>query len=241
VEPTEPAVTTAALLTGGSHRLRKNPRIVGVFFLVGVLIAGIDFLRRGDPVPTASFSGIQAGTVSLRFGLLVDVVFRQSTPISALVDLQPRWLVWTVALELVRGGALVIASVYAYTQLLDETATLASAARYGCVMLVFTLAAVDIDSGLLLGLPLGIVAVYLVVRFAPVSALLATGTPIQSTFRASWQMTRGHGWSLFGVVLVVGLANHLLASIPLVGSVGSSLTAAVHVAVITAFVEHTST
>jgi len=233
------AVTTGGLFAAAYHRLRHNPRVVGAFLVVGVLAAVVDVVRRGDPVPTASFTGIQQGTVSLRFGLLVDVVFRHSTPITALVELRPRWLVSTVGLELLRGGALVVASVYGYARLLDETPTVGAVARYAVVSFVFALAAVSADVGLLLGLPLGILAVYLLVRFAPVSGLLATGASIPGAFRAGWRITSGHGWTLFGVVLVVGLPNHLLGSVPLVGPVGSSLTAAVHVAVIAVFLDRT--
>lgn len=233
----EPAVTTRYLFRAAYDRLRCNPRVIGVFLLVGVLVAIIDVVRRGDPVPAASFVGVREGTISLRFGLLVDVVYRHSTPMSTLVELRPRWLVWTAGLEVLRGGALIVASVYGYAQLLDETATVGAAGRYGFVMVVFALAAIDINTGFVLGLPLGIVAVYLLVRFAPVSGLLAIGASIPTAFRTGWRITGGHGWSLFGVVLVVGLLNHSLASIPLIGPVGSSLIAAVHVAVIATFLD----
>ena len=232
-------VTTGSLFAAAAHRLRRDPRVVGAFLVVGVLAAVVDVVRRGDPVPTASFVGVQEGTVSLRFGLLVDVIFRHPTPVTALPELRPRWFAWTVGLELVRGGALVVASVYAYARLLDETATVGSVARYAVVAFAFALVGVSADVGLVLGLPLGVLVVYLLVRFAPVSGLLATGASIPGAFRAGWRSTGGHGWTLFGVVLVVGLSNHLLGSVPLVGPVGSSLAAVVHVAVIAVFLDRT--
>lgn len=236
-EPETPSVTAFALLSDAIGRLRTHPRVVRAMLFAGVVVAVVDFLRRGDPVPTAGYAGLQTGEVSINFGFVVNVVSRASTPLSALIDLRPVWLARTIWLELARGGAVFLATVYGFARLLDVKVTAANAGRYLLAFAFFGALSFDVDLGFVIGIVVLVLFFAVLVRLSMLPGLLIAGDSMLDALRRSWGLTKGHGWSLFGVVFVVGLANHALGSVPVVGPVGSSLAAAAHVAVVVAFLD----
>lgn len=236
-EPDEPGVTAGTLLSDAIGRLRESPDVVRAMLLAGVLVAVVDALRRGDPVPIVGYEGLQTGEVSIAWGFMVNVVSRASTPPSALVDLRPIWLVRTVWLDVIRWGAVVLASVYGFARLLEVRMTAATTGRYLLAFAFFGVTWVDFDLGLVFGGVIILLFLVVLVRLSAFPGLIVAGESITGGLRRSWRLTKGHGWSLFGVVLVVGLANHALGSAPVVGPLGSSLAGALHVAVVVAFLD----
>lgn len=238
--PERRPVRISTLLKGGVARLRNHPSVPVAFLLAGLLVAAVDALRRGDAVPTVGFLGLQSGQVSVRFGVLARVYARVTTPPAALYALQPSWLVRVAALELLRGAAVVAAGVYGFSRLLDTSPGVAATARYAGVFALLSLAALQVDAGPILGIPLLVAFFILLVRVAAFPAFIVQGDGVVPALRRSWRRTRGHGWTVFGVVLVVGLANHALTSVPVVGPVGSGLAVALQTGVVAAFVERTA-
>jgi hypothetical protein len=208
--------------------------------VAGVLVTTVDFVRRGDPVPTVEYASLRTGEVRIAYGVVVNVISQNPTPTTALVDLEPIWLARTVWLEFIRGGAVVLASVYGFATLLDVRVGASNTARYLLAFTGLTLLSVEIQMGLL-GVPFLLILLWILVKLSPFPGLVVAGEPIVAAVRRSWRLTRGHGWSLLGVVLTAGLTNHALASVPVVGSVGSSLAAALHVGVVSAFIDRVET
>jgi hypothetical protein len=228
-------LTTGVLLSDGWGLLRRNPRVVFAFFLAGLVVAGVDALRRGDPVPTVGFVGLLDGKLSVTFGLVPRITPHAGTPPSSIVSLRPRWLVRTVGLELLRTGAVVGAGVYGFARLLGTGLRPAATFRYLAVFTGVAMVDFTADVGFLFGVLLLAVAFAVLVRLVAVPAFLVVGESIPGALGRSWHRTEGYGWTLFGVVLVVGFANHALSSIPTVGPVGSALAAAVQVGVVAGF------
>lgn len=239
-DPERRPVSTWTLLSEGIARLRDHPSVPIAFLLAGLLVAAVDALRRGDAVPTVGFLGVQSGEFSVRFGVLARVYARTTTPPAALYALQPSWLARVAALELLRGAVVVAAGVYGFGRLLDVRPGLAATARYAGVFALVSLAALQVDAGPILGIPLLVVFFVILVRVAAFPAFLVQGDGVGQALRRSWRRTRGHGWAVFGVVLVVGLANHALTSVPVVGPVGSSLAVALQAGVVVSFVRRTA-
>lgn len=228
-------ITATALLKDAVVRLRRNPRVVTAMVLAGLIVTAVDRLRLGDPIPTTGFVGLRQGHISIAFEIMVQVISHASTPVSSVVSLRPRWLVWTVGLEVVQSGAVVLASVYGFAKLLDTPLTVSKMLRYLLVFAVLGIVSFHVEAGVVIGIPLVIIILYAVVHLVALPGLIVDGMSILAALRRSWGVTAGHGWSLFGVVLVVGFANHVLASIPFVGPLGSSLAATMHVGVVVAF------
>jgi hypothetical protein len=180
--------------------------------------------------------------VNVAFEVLVTVLPQHGVVPSALLELQPEWLLVTVGLELFAFVAAVAACVAALGAVLGTTPSAAGVVRYAAVLGALRLLAVRATvtgDSILIGLPLLVGFLYVVVRLVPLPGRLVLGDSLATALRRSWDRTRGYGWSLFGVVLLLGLANDLLAVLPLVGPVGSALVAAVHAGVVATFLART--
>lgn len=234
-------LSTTGVLRGACRRLAGDPRALAAMLLAGVVVAGVDWLRLHDPVPTTGYKGIQSGRVAFPFGIVVSVLSRTSVPASALLHLETGWLAATVGLELLSVTAVVAASSYALTRLLDVRLSLSAVLRYGAVVALvrYGMVRASFEGGaVLVGIPLLVALILVTVRLVPFPGRIVRGESVRVALGRSWAATRGHGWSLFGVVLVVGLANHALASVPVVGPVGSAAAGAVHAGVVATVVEN---
>jgi hypothetical protein len=228
-------LSVATLLAGARHRLERHPSAIVALLVAGVVVIGIDWVQLHDPVPTKGYEGIQQGRVAASFTILVRVFSRADVPMSALVDLKPRWLALTVGLELLQVLVITLASAYALARVLDIDLSTGAVGRYGLILLLLEVGPFRANfegGGALIGLLLIVPVFVVMVRLVPLPALLIRGDSITTAVGRSWTMARGHGWTLFGVVLVLGIANHLSASIPLVGPLGTAAVAAVHVGVL---------
>lgn len=227
--------TATSVLASARRRLASNPGAFAVLLLAGVVVAATDWFQFHDPVPTRRYAGIQEGRVAVSFGFVVTVLSRATVPTSSLIHLESRWLAATLAAESLGALAVVAASSYALARLLDVCLTPSAVTRYGAVALLVRFGAGRVafeGTSTLVGIPLLVGALALIARLVPFPGRLVLGEPFRVALSRSWYATRGHGWSLLGVVLAVGLANHLLASVPLAGPVGSAAVGAVHAAVV---------
>lgn len=227
------------LFRAGFAGLRRNPSVLLAMALAGFAVAVVDWVRLADPVPAVQFAGVAGGQLTISYGVMVSVTAGTSTPLSALVDLRPQWLGWLAGLELLRNGALVLASVYGFATLLDAKLTVTTALRYAAVFGAFAAlrtVAPSYSVGLLAGVVLIGLWLFVVARLAALPALLVGGASVSTAIGRSWRLTAGHGWSLVGIVALVGVASYTAASAPLAGPVLASVVAALQIAVVAAFV-----
>lgn len=225
--------TTSAILGRTRTRLVTHPRALVALVFAGALVAGIDWVQFHDAVPTTTYEGVQQGRFAATFRVVVAPESRATVPAPAFLHLRPAWLARTVGLVVAKYLVVVLASGYALARLQGTDLTLAALARYGAAVALLWVAVgrITFEGGaILVGLPLVIAFLYVAVRLVPLPARLVRDASARSALGRSWDQTRGHGWTLLGVVLVVGVANHLAASVPVVGPVGSGAVAAVHAA-----------
>lgn len=225
--------TTSAIFGRARTRLVTHPRAFVALVFAGILVAGIDWVQFHDAVPTTAYVGVQQGRFAATFRVVVAPESRATVPAAAFLHLRPAWLARTVGLVVAKFLVVVLASGYALARLQGVDLAPAALARYGAVVAVLWVAVgrITFEGGsILLGLPLLIAFLYVVVRLVPLPARLLRGEPLRTALGRSWTQTQGHGWALFGVVVLVGVANHLAASVPVVGPVGSGAVAAVHAA-----------
>lgn len=238
-EPVAPD-TTSAILGRARTRLVAHPRAFLALVLAGVVVAGIDWVQFRDAVPTIAYQGVQQGQLSATFRVVVAPESRATVPAGAFLHLRPGWLARTVGLVLAKFLAVVFASGYALARLQDAPLDATALARYGAVVAVLWVgfARFTFEGGaILFGLPLLAAFLYVAVRLVPLPARLLRGESVRTALGRSWAQSHGHGWALLGVVLVVGVANHLATSVPVVGPVGSGAVAAVHAAAAVAVCE----
>ena len=231
-------LSTAGLLADARRRLRENLPALFALLAAGVIVAGTDWLLRRDPVPTVGYTSVLDGRFSVTIGVVVRVISDASTPLSALIGLRPRWLAWTIGLELPAFLVVSGAGAYPLARLLGVGLTRAAVLRYVAVAAVLRLASVNFDlagGAVVLAIVLIPLAFVLLVRLFAVPGFLIVGRSIPDAFRDSWHRTRGHGRALFGVVFFIGLLNHLLASVSAIGPIGSALAGALHAGGVAAF------
>lgn len=236
-------LSTAALLSGASRRIRATPSTIFALLVAGLIVAAVDRVVLRGPIPTVGYRGIQDGQVSVAFGIVVNVLSGATVPPSALVGLKPAWFAWVVGLEGVGFVAVTAASAYAIARLLNVPLTSGGVLRYAAVGAAFQsgIAQVNFEgASIIVGLPLVLVAFVVLVRLFALPGLLVMGDSVSGAFRRSWILTKGYGWSLVGVIVPVGLLNHLLASAPVVGPVGSALAGVLHAGTVAVFLRRTS-
>ena len=236
-------ISTGFLLTTALARLRTATSAILVLGIAGIIATGIDQLQLHDPIPTVGFTGIQDGQFSITFEIGIAILSRANVPLSALIDLKLKWLAWTIGLELLGFTVVVGAGAIALARLLDVSLTVAAVSRYTATVMLLQGVSGNLHfegGAMLLAVPLFILGFLLVVRLFALPGLLIAGYPIRSALRWSWRLADGHGWSLFGVILIVGGLNHLLASTPFVGAFGSAFVAMLHAGTVAAFLRATN-
>jgi hypothetical protein len=232
---------SAGLLRRSVRKLRSDPKLFAVLVATGGVVAVVDVLRDLDPVPEAGYAGIQAGNVELLTGPLVAVTSRAWVAPPTLRGLEPAWLAWTVGLEALELLAVVAAVTYVLGRALRREPTVGATLRYGTLLLVLGYGVRPLGLSITVGFPFAILALILfagvLVRLFAVPGLVVAGEGVWRSIRKSWHLCAGYGWDIFGVLLVLGITNHLVASVPVLGPVGSGAVAAVHACAVGAFFE----
>lgn len=236
------SLSTITLFAGARRRIWSHPRAILALLFAGSVVIGIDWLRLHDPIPSVGFSGIQDGHFSILFSIVVTVFSRVTVPLSALIGLKPQWLAWAIGLELLGLVAVVGAGAYALARLLQVPLTTTAILQYaGIVVLLGFGPSINIDGGIitiLVGIPLIAVFLFLLVRLFAFPGLLIAEDSVRTALRGSLHRTKGHGRSLFTVIIILGILNHLLTSVPVIGPLGSAVVAVFHAGTIATFLHH---
>lgn len=235
-------VSTTGLLADAWWYIQERPLVVAVLIAAGLVVSGVDWVAIHDPIPSEGFQGVQDGHLSIAFGIVITVLSREAVPLSALVGLKLPWLGWALGLKALKILAVVGAGAYALARFLHVPLKTAAVLRYAAVVGVFHFGygRLNFEGGaIIIAIPLLVVFFALTVRLFAVPGLLLTGMSIRSAVVGSWRLAYGRGWALVGVVIVVGAVNHALASIPLVGPIGSALVGVGHAGAVSAFLHRT--
>ena len=233
-EPT--TLTVAAVLRATVDRLRSEPRLVAPFVLAGFVMAAVDVARRWDPIP-ASRKASDGFSVEIAFYLYPTGVADTARPLGAMVDLLPGYLLWAVGLELAIVLAVGVAGWAGISRGLDQSIAWRAAAKYvGLLVVPLWLARVAdgaeiefTNGGLIFGIPLLVVWALVLVRLFLLPVCLVDGRGVIEAVRESVRLSRGIGWTVFGLIVLIGLGTSLLGSVSTVGGlVSTALIAPLH-------------
>ncbi|MFC4542892.1 hypothetical protein ACFO5R_13270 [Halosolutus amylolyticus] len=238
--------TPSSSFSATIDQLRRDPVLFVPFAVVGLLLAAIDWLRRRDPIPAVER---EAGFGSNGLDITVEFVgyptgIAQTTlPYESLVALEFPFLVWSVGLQILSLVAISVAGALTMARAMGREPD-----RRAVTSLFAFVVAMDLGHRLLgsidalqaMGL-FGLVplALYLVVivQLFPLPGLLVAGRSPRHVLARSRRRVAGRGWSILGLVLLLGLSAWLLASLPF-GTVLSSLfVAPVHAVAIVAVLD----
>lgn len=220
-----PVLSAGGTLADAAWLARTRPRTVVPYVALAVLVAVVEVIRLRDPVPVAPTT--TAGSVlDVSFRAYPDAVRSVTTPPAALVGLDPTWLLWTLGV----GGLVVVATAAAAAATmvwaLDRGSIVRSVPRLvayhvGLLTTFGAMALLESELGLL-GVVALVASLYVLIKLFLVPALLVWGRSVPAAVRTSWAQTGGNRLSLFGLVVLLGLASALLTSAPqlLAGLVG---------------------
>ena len=226
----EPAtLTVLAVLRATVDRLRSEPRLAAPFVLAGIVMAAVDVARRRDPIPT-SRAASDGFSVEIAFYLYPTGVADTARPLGAMVDLLPGYLLWAVGLELTVVLAVGVAGWIVISRGIGQSLAWRATARYiGLLVvplwLVRLAGGAEIEftnGGLIFGIPLLVVWALVLVRLFLLPVCLVDGRGLIEAIRESVRLSRGVGWTVFGLIVVIGLGTSLLGSVPTVGGLLST-------------------
>lgn len=226
-------------------RIRRDPGLVVPFFFAGVVVTIVDYLRLRDPVPVRLGDDIREGSINVAYAIYPTGTRGSTTPLGAFVDLEPLYLFSTVVYELTAFFAVCVAGWLTLSWAMGERSTPSRLVGYltfvALVQLGFrALGFVGVVAFGLFGLVLLVVALAFLVRlfFAPL--FVVAGDDVRTAVRRSARFARGHGWTLFGLVVVLGLSAFALRSVPLVGpALSAAVVAPVHAVAMVVIAERT--
>jgi hypothetical protein len=224
IQPVADEPSTTGLLAVALAVLRRRPSLALPFCLVGLLAAAGDVRRLADSVPAVPQTTAQRGLVHVVLQPTPTVVSAVGTRLPAVIGLRVEPFVGVLAADGLPALAAAVATVLVVARSpLTGTAERSLGRLLGvCVpaLLAYQLATLvafqvlgRLWPGGLLSIPAVVVVLYAVVRLWLVPATVVTAGPRAAVGR-SLALTRGHGWTLFGLVVPIGLAANLLVGVP---------------------------
>ncbi|NGM68090.1 hypothetical protein G6M89_03525 [Natronolimnobius sp. AArcel1] len=228
-------------------RLRRDPFLLVPFALAGVVLAILDFLHRGDPVPAIEHGGLGEHTVNVEYAGYPTGLRQATVPLESLLGLELPYLLWGGGLYVLGLLAVTVAGAVTIRRALTGETSIdidAVTSLFGFVvamdLLQRALGSVDLlqGMGLLLGIPVLVLYFYVMVRLFVTPGLLVAGWGPRAAIRGSDRLTTGAGWSIAGVVVLLGVAAWLLGSVPAIGAFPSTaVVAPIHAVAIVSVLE----
>jgi hypothetical protein len=223
-ESTDDGPTVRELLAATGVLFRRRPALAVPFLLVGLLAAAGDVWRLADGVSTVPQTTAQRGFLHVVLQPTPSPVSAVGTRLPAVVGLRTEPLLGVLAAD----GLPVLAAAVATVLVVARTPGTPTGERsLGRLLAVGVPAVVAYQLATLVGFqilargwPPGLLAylaivvlLYVFVRLWLVPATIVTAGPRAAVGR-SLALTRGHGWTLFGLLLLVGVGANLLVSVP---------------------------
>ncbi|WP_228841666.1 hypothetical protein [Haloarcula sp. CBA1127] len=227
-------LSTLGVLKSALGRIRRDPVLAVPFAFVGMVVALVDWLRQHDSVPMAPTDALSQ-SVSVNYAVFPQGTARTVRHVGALVDLETRYLLWAVGLEVLVPLAVGIAGWVTITRVLDTHSGPRALSRYlvalaAVVSIPQLLGGFSVDiTGFLSGLMLLAVALFVLTRLFLLPALLVTGSGFVTALRQSYRRSRGRGMTIAGLIIVIGLAYWGLATVPVAGGfLSTAVVAPIH-------------
>ncbi|MFU1783769.1 hypothetical protein ACM16X_20600 [Haloarcula japonica] len=226
-------LSTLGVLKSAFGCIRRDPVLAVPFAVVGMLVALVDWLRQHDSVPAVPTDAL-GQSVSVTYSVFPQGTTRTVRHVGALVDLETRYLLWAVGLEVLVPLAVGIAGWVTITRVLDTHSGPRALSRYIALAAVVSIPkllggfSVDIP-GFLFGLLLLAVALFVLTRLFLLPALLVTGSGFVTALRQSYHRARGQGMTIAGLIVLIGLAYWGLATVPVAGGfLSTAVVAPIH-------------
>jgi hypothetical protein len=223
-ESTDDGPAVRELLAATGSLLRRRPALVVPFLLVALVTAAGDLWRLADSVSAVPQTTAQRGFLHIVLQPTPAPVSAVGTRLPAVFGLRTEPLLGVLAADGLPVLAAAVATVVVVTRspgTPTEDRSLGRLLGVGVPALVAyqlaTLAAFQVVArvwppGLLSYLAI-VVVLYVFVRLWLVPATIVTVGPRGAVGR-SLALTQGHGWTVFGLVLLVGVGANLLVSVP---------------------------
>ena len=234
------------ILSRGTSQLRRDPWLFAPFLVAGVVLSLIDWLRRVDPLPVlVSAPTVTDGVdITLEYMGYPTGVTGTERAFESLIGLEVPYLLWGVGLEVLALFVLSIAAGLTIGRAMDGSVSWVALARLSGYVIGLNLGFRVIGSfdamqsmGVI-GLVPMVMVLYLFVRLFAIPGYIVAGQPIGAAIRESFHRTFGHGWTVFGLVLVVGFGTWLLAFVPYGATLlTSTVIAPIHAVAIAAFLD----
>ncbi|MEY7848782.1 hypothetical protein AB7C87_06205 [Natrarchaeobius sp. A-rgal3] len=230
----------------GLEMLRDDPWLFVPFLVAGLVLSAVDALRLMDPIPVLERGAPGTGNLDIQIEFVGYPAGVPQTMVrfESLVGLEIPYLVWGAGLYAVALLVVVAAGVLTINRAMDGEAGLAGFVSLlgfalGVDLVNRGLGSIDLLQGMgLFGLVWLAIYLYLFVRLFAVPGLVVEGRSLPAALEESFELTAGRGWSIFGLILLFGLGAWLIASVPHVGTVASTVAVApVHAAIVVAFIE----
>ncbi|ARS90075.1 hypothetical protein [Natrarchaeobaculum aegyptiacum] len=224
-------------LVAALETIRRDPVLLVPFFVVGLALAALDWLRRADPLPTPEHVVFDGSHLDLHVTYVgyPTGVSQTTVPLESLVALHPHLLGWGLASYVLPLLAVTVAGVVTMARPMGREPQLRMVVSlFGFVLVVDLtdrlLGSVDALQGMgLWGLPLLALLLFVMVRLFAVPGLLVAGRGLPAAIGESNRLTAGRGWQLAGLVLAFGLGAWLLADVSTVGALlSTAIVAPVH-------------
>lgn len=213
--------TATGVVSEAVARIRRDPALVVPFAVASAVLAGLDWLRLHDPVPTRLVEGLSSGTVSITFHVYPTAARQTALPLAALVDLKLPYLAWAVGLELLAVLAVGVAGWYTLARAANRGLSLGGLGTYlGLVVAVqaaFRVLGSLGDLGPVVGVVLLVVVLSAMVRLFVAPLFVVAGDDLSTASRRSASATTGMGFLVGFLVVLYGFATWALGSVPSVG------------------------
>lgn len=219
------------VLSKSSEHLRSEPRLFAPFFVAGIVLSVTDVLRRLDPIPTLEREGTDPGELNIHveFVSYPTGVPQTERAIASMVELEPPYLLWGFGVEILTLLVISFAGAYTITFLLNideqfEAGLRLSGFVVGIDVLLRVIGSIAPfqELGLFGLVPLAIL-LYVYVRLFAVPGLLADGWSMREAISQSTRCTTGNELTVVGLIFVFGLGGWLLAFIPYIGTLLSTI------------------
>lgn len=211
-------------------KLQHDPLLFVPFVIVGVWLTVVDQFRLRDRIPVDESRALESGHLQIDVSWVPAGRPGTERLFGSLVDLHPEYLLWAVGIEVLVYVSVALAGVYTIGRALGRSVTPRAFVAYlGLVVGIDLYARAAFvfgglgEIGILVGIGAVLATIVVFVWGLLTPALVVAGRSPVSALGESVARTRGHGWSMAGLVVLFALGVTLLSGIPYAGTATSFL------------------